>query len=277
MKEIIDKIREAYDSENIENISLYSKYFAKIITLDIMEKNYDDLKELYVESAKLRQSLDRGDRGLKRDKNYYMGYIYAYENIARRLGKEANDNIKIEQVIAEDSKAIKIIKFLDKKSFASHQEIATYLDISISNLSNFFKKKSIIESNVFGSNKIGTTKFYYLTSRGKEFYLSACNKENKMYSEEDIIELIDLIRCKDKLLDEESLQRNITIFSDRLLKEINNFYLECVRERNLSVIRNRQFEKQYIEENSNDNVKVDINVSYDLKRELDVENDEIPA
>lgn len=247
MENITNKIKESFSLDGLDGlkeISKYSKQFARIITTNIIDKNFDLLKQLSIELAELRVHLEIENK-LERDKNYYLGYIYAYENMARKLIKEENMVLNIEKVLSENPRVITIIKYLNNKKFSSHKELADELKISESSLSNFFKNDTIIKSDIIGFNKIGKSKYYYLTNKGEVFYSKACEENSKTYTEKDIIKLIDAISSKEQLLDSDKIQKYMTIFSEELLNKVYSFYLEYMNMDNIKSLLNKNSKTEY--------------------------------
>ncbi|WP_066872170.1 hypothetical protein [Clostridium mediterraneense] len=219
MENLIKQIKNAYRNNCLKEISKLSKKFAKMITINLMEKNFEDLKELCFYSADAREDIEI-ECNVKKDANYYLGYIYAYENIARRLMRSEESNLKIEQILAQDARAIKIMAYLNSVKFASHKEIAEHIEMSTTNLSNFFKKELIVESKIFESNKIGRTKYYYLTSLGKEFL-------GNKHLQKDVDRVINLLQLNIESVNVMKSENKIEKIDESLDYGLGNSYEEC--------------------------------------------------
>ena len=219
MLNITEKLKESFISDDILSIGKASKYFARMVTKGLMDKNYDYIQKICLEISKLRDCIEL-DLDLKRDKNYYFGYIYAYENIARRLIEEFIKENDINIIVSQYPKVRKAIMFLGKNQFATQGQIANALKISASYLWNILNKDIIVEANIFVVKKIGRSKIYSLTERGRQYYHNSCDEEFKMYSKKDFKKIINFINSNKVLID----KRNGKIIDDELL--IYKMYME---------------------------------------------------
>lgn len=161
--ELFEQIKDSVNNNNLEELSRLSKIFAKEVTLNISNGSILNLKDICLNLAAIRDDIK-----IEKDINYYMGYIYAYENISRKLLKEKEDYLNINALIERCPSVINIMVFLNIKKIATDEEIVKRLNISIEDWGNFLDKEHLYLSKLLGINNIGNKKYYYLTSFGKE-------------------------------------------------------------------------------------------------------------
>lgn len=225
MLNITEKLKESFESNDISQIAKASKYFARIITQNLMEGNHGDTEGLCLESSRLRDILEL-NLDLERDKNYYFGYIYAYENIARKLSEEEIKSSNIDFIVSEYPKVREVIMYLGKNQFATQGEIAKSLNISPSYLWNILNKDAVLEANIFIAKKVGRSSIYSLSERGNYYYSKACDEKTKMYNKEDIKKIISFISSNRPLIGMDEMLENIPLIDEELLELIYKSYIE---------------------------------------------------
>ena len=69
--------------------------FAQKITKAILDDNKDDIEQLIDNSAEIRDNIELNGE-VDRNKEFYYGYWYAYENIANRIVDNNDTNVNIQ-------------------------------------------------------------------------------------------------------------------------------------------------------------------------------------
>lgn len=187
---------ESYANGNLEEIKDFSKWFAKTVTLNIMERDFTKLQELCKDAVLFRDEVEFAGR-INKDKEYYFGYLFAYENIARKLSEDFQGDKKIAILLSTYEYLRKIVIYLGQNTFAQHGEIASYLGISPSHLSNIFKKHRIEEAKIITSEKVGRNVIYSLTPRGKQYYDTHLEDESKLLCKKEVVSLPEVANAAD--------------------------------------------------------------------------------
>ncbi len=216
MNQMFKKAIQAFTKGDLNNIKNFAGWFAKKITQNIMDENRDDLTELVRESSYLRSDIEFSEP-IKMTKEFYLGYCYAYENIARRLLEESDTMEEVDMALIANPRIKDIIYYLGNKGSAYQNEIAEFLGISASNLCNVLNTSHVKALNIFNVRKIGKHVVYRLNNRGKQYYLDNCNEMRKIYSKNQILELLSLLAAKNSLRE---IKEKVKIFDEELVKEM---------------------------------------------------------
>lgn len=164
--------------ENISLLGKFSKWFAKHITLSIMNKDYNQLEILCKDANDMRDEVEFESR-IEKTKEFFYGYNFAYENVARKLLQEFKKNEEIDRIIINNSRLKEIIWYLGENEYAKQSEIAKYLKISASSLWNYLNKQEIKSLNLFTVDRIGKSAIYSLSLRSEEYYRLNSKQDDK--------------------------------------------------------------------------------------------------
>jgi len=197
------KIIKAFLEDKRDIISEYSRKFAKKMVNAILSENENEMKTLIKKSSELRDDLEF-QMNIKRDSNFYFGYLFAYENIARNIidNKVIYDVLK--KSLKDDERLKKIMKFMDEEEIVTQKEIAICLEIKSNTLANYLNKDQIKKLDLFSKIKSGRNVFYSLNRKGKEA-LEILNNTN-----------IDINRYLEKLENEEKNDTYSNITKNKL-------------------------------------------------------------
>lgn len=187
---------ESYANGNLSEIKDFSKWFAKMVTVNIMERDFTKLQELCKYAVLFRDEVEFTDN-INKGKEYFFGYFFAYENMARKLSEDFQSDQKIAILLSTYEYLKKIVIYLGRNTFAQHGELASCLGISASHLSNIFKKPQIEEANIFTSQKVGRNVIYSLTPRGKQYYDTHLDDEGKLLCKKDVVQFPEAANASD--------------------------------------------------------------------------------
>ncbi|NLK76050.1 MAG: hypothetical protein GX288_12315 [Clostridiales bacterium] len=230
MQEIFNEAISSFIANNMEGIRRFSGWFAKLITVNIMNEDNTALKELCKYSVDMRSDIEFTEP-IKYNKDFYLGYCVAYENIARRLLDEDINLEKIDLIVNGNPslRLDKIIYFLGHKGYAKQNEIATYLEISPSHLWNILNNSNVKEIDIFTVQKIGKYTIYGLNQRGKQYFTEKTSKEIKQFSKRDIIEIISYMVNKHLNIDVDHTNiKEPSLLDKNLIDELDNKFYELL-------------------------------------------------
>jgi len=219
MQESFKNVIEAFVTHNLDEIRKFAGWFAKSITLNIMNDNKDELQKLCKEAAYMRSDIEFIEP-IKMTKDYYLGYCSAYENVGRKLSEEIDNQENIELVVHSLPKfrLQKIINFLGKQGYVQQNELAKYLEITPSHLWNILNNPSIKELNLFSVRKIGKYAIYGLNKTGKQYFHDRIDQDKKQYSKKQIFELLSLVVKNYDTPDLKDLTEKAKILDEELVK-----------------------------------------------------------
>ena len=160
-------IVDVFNVEDLEGIENFSGWFAKSITISIMEDDYIALKELCNAFVKLYSDLDYCNN-IEFNKNFYLGYCYAYYNIASKLLNEHDNNTSVKSIIYNVPYIKSIIKILKKHGYLKGDEIASHLNLSLNKLETIVNDPDVRLANIINMQTIDDKTIYSLTQRGKQ-------------------------------------------------------------------------------------------------------------
>jgi len=106
---------------------------------------------------------------VKYTKEYYLGYVTAYENIARRLIESEEIIEKIKQLLKENKLLKEIMILLLQNGCLETNRIANYIGITAEKIDSILYEPDISKVGVFSYHNIGDKKVYSLSLLGKNF------------------------------------------------------------------------------------------------------------
>ena len=192
MKDIVDEIKKAFLESNINSIKENTLEFVKQVTKSILENREDELKSMIDVSCDIRDSIEM-DLDMERNKEFYFGYLYAYENVLNNIFDHRKINDDIYKIIVANDKVKRLIEFLGKEKAARQKDIAEHLNMESNELANFMKTDYLNQANILSKNKVGRNVIYSLNARGRKYYQSHGNGIGKSYSESDILGFLEYI------------------------------------------------------------------------------------
>lgn len=168
LKEKFKSAEKSYKQNNIGFFRNFCLWFAKKITLSIINKKYDETDNLCHLSALLREEVEY-EKSVNRSLEFYFGYMFAYENIARRLSEEKKLREAFKKNIKDDENFLNVLKYIDKNNFVNMKDIAKDLNIDYDKLFKYLNQLEIKDLNIISINGIGRTCFCSLTTRGRDY------------------------------------------------------------------------------------------------------------
>ena len=227
MQETFSKAVEAFITNNIDGIKKFAGWFAKSITINLMNDNKEQLHKLCKDATYMRSDIEFTEP-IKMTKDYYLGYCSAYENVARKLLEEEDGQENIELVINQlpNLRMQKIINFLGKQGYAQQNKLANYLEISPSHLWNILNNNSVKELDIFSVRKIGKHAIYGLNKKGKQYLKGKIANDKKQYSKDQIIELLSLIIKNYDTSEVKDLTEKAKILDEELVKVFYEMFYE---------------------------------------------------
>lgn len=168
MENKYNNLIKAFKDNNIEEISKLSESLAKDVTLNLIINNIKELKDIYLDSADIRDTITL-ESTIKKDRNYYLGYIHAYENIARMITASKDVNENIHRTLLGKPEIFLAIKYLKEVQYASVSEISKHIKVEQKDLINLLESPEISKLKIIDSNSIGNNKYYYLNNKGKHY------------------------------------------------------------------------------------------------------------
>lgn len=192
MEEIFRGFQEAFKNNMTSEVIENSKKFAWLVTSKLMDNDMESLYEICKLSSNMRDNIEF-DNPIIRDRGYYYGYWFAYENIARKLYSNTSLNLNVDIIIDQNPKLNEIIDYLYQQGYAHQNELANILDISASYLSNILNKEEIKNIGLFNTNKVGRNMIYSLNSKGREYYETRLSDNQKLFNQRQLIDILDYI------------------------------------------------------------------------------------
>ena len=168
MKKWLEGAIQAFIQSDMNNIKNYTLKFAQKITKAILDDNKDDIEQLIDNSAEIRDNIELNGE-VDRNKEFYYGYWYAYENIANRIVDNNDTNVNIHKIIKSNEKLRRLVKFLGKEKAAKQKEIANHLSLKSNELASFMETDHVKESNIISKDKIGRNAIYSLNAKGRKY------------------------------------------------------------------------------------------------------------
>lgn len=192
MKEWINKIANSFIISDISTIKDYTLKFARKITKAILDNNNEELEELIDVSCEIRDNIEI-EKKIDRNKEFYYGYWYAYENVANRIVeyKEVNENI--DHLIDGNEKLRALVKFLGENKAAWQKDIAEHLDMKSNELANFMKTDYVKKVDILSRDEIGRNVIYSLNAKGRKYFKDQISETKNNYSKKDILKMLDYL------------------------------------------------------------------------------------
>lgn len=193
MKKWLENTVEAFIKSDIKDIRNYTFKFARKITKAILNEDKNQIEQLIDDSAEIRDNIEFNEE-VNRNKEFYYGYWYAYENIANRIF-ENNDTIEnIDGIIESNEKLRILVKFLGKEKAARQKDIAEHLGLKSNELANFMETDYVKKADILSKNRIGRNVIYSLNSKGRQYFKDKTSDIKNNYSKEDIYNIIEYIK-----------------------------------------------------------------------------------
>lgn len=223
MQENFLKAVSDFLNSNLEGIRRYAGWFAKSITLGIIKEDKQELEDLCASAQELRADINYADP-INKNKEYFLGYCAAYENIAGKFIDYASDQDSIKLVIETlpNLRMSKIINYLGNKGLAQQNEIAAHLNIKPSHLSNILNNPSVKQINILNVRKVGKHAIYSLNKKGKDYYKSQLSDEKIQYTKKQVLELISSIMNNYEYNNIEEIIDKASIVDEDFIKSIYN-------------------------------------------------------
>lgn len=181
MEKWLEDTIQAFIQPDINNIKNCTLKFAQKITKAILDDDKDDIEQLIENSAEIRDNIELNEE-VDRNKEFYYGYLYAYENIANQILDNDHTNENIHKIIESNKKLRSLVKFLGKEKAAKEKDIAKHLSLKPNELDNFMQTDYEKKSDILSKNKIGKNVIYSLNAKGRKYFKdqnSEPNNDNK--------------------------------------------------------------------------------------------------
>ncbi|HHT98042.1 MAG TPA: hypothetical protein GXZ90_09150 [Clostridiales bacterium] len=169
MKRWFEDALQAFINSDMGSIKDYTLKFAQEITRALLNEEKYETEQLIDSSIEVRSKLQSKER-IKKTKEFYYGYWYAYENIANRMidYKDINDDI---HTIIELNENLRIlINFLGIEKAAKQKDIAECLGHNPNELANFMETDYVKRADVLTKNKVGRSVIYSLNAKGRKYF-----------------------------------------------------------------------------------------------------------
>lgn len=164
-KEGFETLEKAFKDNNMEDMKRSVGWLAKLITITLMNEDYDDLKDICKYST-LSKSEVEFIKPTELTEDYLKGYWYAYENIARRFIDEHNLQENYDVSIKENNQLENIINYLYCVDGCSSEQLSEHLQIKKENLERFINDKKDLQ--IFSITEFPKHTLYKLNKRGRE-------------------------------------------------------------------------------------------------------------
>lgn len=223
MKEWIKDVIQVFIKSDISTIKDYTLKFAKQLTRAILDNDNEELEQLIDASCEIRDNIEM-DGEIDRNKEFYYGYWYAYENIANRIvdHNEANENIH--QIIDSNEKLRTLVKFLGREKAARQKDIAEYLDMKSNELANFMQTDYMKKVDILSKDKVGRNVIYSLNAKGRKYFKNQTSETLNAYSKVDILKILDYLK-ENKSKRVELLVKESPGLDEVVIKEIYNLII----------------------------------------------------
>ena len=169
-KEKTNIISNAFINFDIEIIKESILQYAKEITKAILDEDCDKVEQLIEASNEIRDIVEI-NKEVPRTKEFYYGYLFAYENIASRIIDYEKDLKEIKDIL-NTSKEIENIFILlgEEKAISGKKHFAKNLNIGIEKLDNILNSDLFKKINILTIDNIGENTIYSLNARGRYLY-----------------------------------------------------------------------------------------------------------
>jgi len=221
MKELFEQASQFFQNNELTKIREFSLWFAKSVTKNILRDDKKQLEELCDESCSMRDDIEF-EQEVERNKEFYFGYCYAYENIARKIFREKAIDSRVEEAVFSEDRLRQIIRFLGKNNYARQNQIAEHLGITSNNLCNFFNRPSIKILGIFSTSKIGRNVVYSLNRAGKEYYERNMDESEKLYSKKQLIELYKVAIEDSSFATAENIREQSSFLDESIAEELHD-------------------------------------------------------
>lgn len=230
MKNWIKEVTRAFKDLEIFSIKKYTLRFAQQLTKSILNNDNKELKMLVEASCEIRDEIEF-EKEIMRNKEFYFGYWYAYENIGRRILDFSETNNNINHIVATSNKLRNLIKFLGSKTAARQKDIAEHLNMMPDELANFMCNDFVKKADILSENKIGRNMIYSLNSKGKRYYDDYLSEKQKNYIYNDELKThenlnINKEKISDSIEEDSNSNKDLkTQFFDKMIT--NNIAANC--------------------------------------------------
>lgn len=216
------------DSEAIEEFSniLFETIKDAISqgSLNTISKELKKITDLYERVSNL---LDIQE--IKNKKCFYFGYIIALSTIGENLANAGLEKSQVTEILSNYSLLLPILNIIAKKDTISGVDLKKATGLKSNNLSNFMRR--IKQFELISIHKVGTTNYYSLTKKGRQFIEYSSRTDNSSITQNQAIKQL-LYQVLDELSNQLLLGRpsaipvlqtinsdkNIQINVDSLLK-----------------------------------------------------------
>lgn len=169
MKKTSNGSIQAFVESDIDDVKNYTFKFAKEITKAILDDNEEEIEKLIGDSVEIRDNVEIKEK-IERNKEFYYGYWYAYENIANRIFEHKYTNQNIQKIIESNENLRSLVKFLYKEKAAKQKDIAKFLEMKPNELANFMNTDYVQKADILSKNKIGRNVIYSLNAKGRRYF-----------------------------------------------------------------------------------------------------------
>ncbi len=169
MKEKTKKIVNAFLKSDIFKIKEYTLKFAQNVTRNVLNDDCEQLKDLIKISCEIRDKIEV-DEEIERNREFYFGYWYAYENIGRRILENYIVNECIDNIIKQNEDIQKLIKVLIANKAITKQEIVKHLGMNVNDFNDLICSNKVKALNLICEDRIGKNIIYSLNRKGRKIF-----------------------------------------------------------------------------------------------------------
>lgn len=190
MSKWIKYLVKSFADSNIESIQeLILEYYQRFIR-SMLNSDYNEINKLVDISCEVRDNIE-DDTSIERNKEFYFGYLYACEDIGRKIYRQSELNQNVNLLVETNEKLRKLVKFLGVEKAARQKDIAEHLEIKANELANFMDTEYVKKADILSKDTIGRNVIYSLNHKGRKYFEEKLSEKQKSYGRADILKMID--------------------------------------------------------------------------------------
>jgi hypothetical protein len=165
--DILENGIAAFEENSASKMKEFTLTFSQYMKNGLLSKDYVKIKEACRKTSQLRDEIE--SIGIRKNKEFYYGFICAQEDMARTLISNVEELNMIQITLEANPKLKKIVLYINEIGFATLTQLVDYLGDTTNNLWNYLNRKDIVNSNLLRKDKIGRNAVYTLTREAKQY------------------------------------------------------------------------------------------------------------